>query len=199
MQNRWACFLLIALIPTALLAGERGAEKFIRLMEEKRCDQAEQQAKQVFKGSFLLYAQGMVNYFCRGDKRAGYAQFKQSANMGDATAKTLLADIDRQSKEIQESRCNDVYALDATYSKHIAEIQDVYAQEIEATRSQGTSAFLLGAAGTGSIGETLGSAGRASMPYTDRINRLVFERDSKIREIRRKQSQLRVENRPCFP
>ena len=199
MRKLWACFLVVALFSSNLLAGESAAEKFVRLMKEKKCDQAEQQAKLISKGSLLVYSRGLVAYFCRGDKQTGYALFTQSADMGDSTAKQMLAEIDRRSKEIQASRCDKVYAVDATYSKQIAEIQDVFEQEIEATRSQGLSAFLLGAGGYGSGGEALASGGRASMPYTDRVNRLAFERDSKIREIRYKQNQLRTENRQCFP
>lgn len=193
--------MVLTILPVQVFAANPAQDKFVSLVKENKCDQAEKQAHLIFKGSELLMARGFNLYFCRGDQQAGIALIKKSAEMGNKNAHEALQRIKKQNDEAQanQARCDDAYAIDATYSKHIKEIQDVYGQEIEATRSQGTSAFLLGAGGTGGIGETLSSAGRASMPYTDRINRLAFERDSKIRDIRYKQSQLRIENQRCFP
>lgn len=193
-------FALIALFFSInAIAAETPQQKLDRLVAENKCDQADNYVATVVKGSSLVYMQGWIEYFCRGNKPKGYALMKKSADLGNSAAKKSILELDRRARDKFESQCDHVYGLDASYSKYISEIKDVYGQQIEETRSDGTTAYLLGAGGTGNIGDTLSSSGRASMPYTERINRLAFERDSKIREIRHKQNQLRLENKQCFP
>lgn len=193
------CGLLIA---SHVGAAPNSEDKLTQLIQSKQCDAAEQFAYKNFKGAMIPYALGANELICRGNRSKASYYFEQSSRMGNQRASQLLAEIQAQDiKEGQNQRasCDKVYGLDAMLDDQAKEAQAVYNSHIERASNESFAATLAGAANQSFAGGMGAGMTASGAPYRARVNDLVAERDSKLRDIRNQQKKLRYENPSCYP
>lgn len=170
------------------------------LINKKQCDAAESYAHKNLKGSVLPYWLGINEGSCRGNKEAGVALIKQSAQMGNAEAKktvAIWAKNQESAKQQKQALCDDVFGYDAMFDEQIKETQEIYRKLLDRLSDQRLQATLAGGAGRSwSAGQGMA---QASAPYDNKINQVILERDNKISNLKYEQKKLRYENKDCYP
>lgn len=192
-------FVCLVIISSTAFASSQENQVAV-LINKKQCDAAESYAHKNLKGSVLPYWLGVNEGSCRGNKEAGVALIKQSAQMGNAEAKktvAIWAKNQESAKQQKQVLCDEVFGYDAMFDEQIKETQDIYGNLLDRLSDQRLQASLAGAGGrswTWAQGMQ-----QASAPYDNKINQVILERDNKISKLKYEQKKLRYDNRDCYP
>lgn len=204
MAKRYAA-ILIAMLLASAFAGVCDADeaaKLAELIQSKQCDRAEQYAKRNLKGSNQPMGLAWVELTCRNNKNAGIVYLQQSIKMGNPNAQRILDQLTgHEAVPTSQSQvsCDRVYGLDAMLDDQAKETQVVYNSHIERASNESFAATLAGAANQSFAGGMGAGMTASGAPYRARVNDLIAERDSKVRDIRNQQKKLRYENPSCYP